>query len=491
MSLRKRPWQAALLAFVTAAALTNAPVHAESNPGAIPVAAGIPEGKAEPPLTLDEVMKSIDLRHPLIVAAMKDQEVAKGDLLAAKGGFDPVWRTRAAVIPVGYYDNGRIDSLLVQPTALGGVSLFAGYRVGTGKFAVYDGKADTLAIGEARAGLSIPLWRDSLIDSRRAALWSAELSPAIAEAAVASTKLELARAAAIRYWNWVEAGRARQVARDLLVLAETRDAALAARVDKGDLAEIERQDNLRTILSRKGNLISVERQWTNAAIELSVFHRDDKGAPIVPHDGRLPTSFPEPAQPSVGTPEAEVQKAIAKRPELFRFAAQKAQLEIEARLAKNGAKPALDFQGVVSKDFGKGPDPLRPVDVELGLVLDIPLLARTASGKLDAATAKGEKLDAQRKFLEDRIGADVKDALGAETAARARVTLARQELALATKLAEAERDAFALGHSTILMVNLREQAAAEAALREVVALADWQRAIAVFRAVTATTPGVT
>lgn len=441
--------------------------------------------KAASALTLDELLASIDARHPLIVAALSDKEIAKGDLLAAQGGFDPVWRTRASTVPIGYYDTGRIDSLIVQPTAVGGVSLFAGYRIGVGSFANYDGKAETLSVGEARAGVTVPLLRDLLIDARRAALWSARLSPAIADATLAATKLELARGAAIRYWNWVEAGRARQVARDLLTLAEARDAALGDRVANGDLAEIERQDNQRTILARKGALVGVERQWANAAIELSVFYRDEKGNPILPHDGQLPAAFPEPAQPSVGTAESEVQKALAKRPELVRFAAQKAQIDVEAALAKNGQKPALDFQAVVSKDFGKGPDSLRPVDVELAVVLDIPLLARTASGKLDAATAKAEKLEAQKKFLVDRIAADVKDALAAEAAARARLSLARQELALASKLAAAERDAFSLGTSTMLMVNLREQYAAEAALKEVVALADWQRAIAVFRAVTA------
>lgn len=484
--MKLRPW---LLACAFAFGVGRA--AADPNASAIPTAAGIPAAKAEPVLGLDEILKSIDERHPLIVAAAKDKEIAKGDLLAAQGGFDPVWRTRASTIPIGYYDTGRLDSLIVQPTALGGASLFAGYRIGVGSFAIYDGKAETMSLGEARAGVTVPLFRDLLIDARRAALWSARLSPAIADATVAATKLELARTASIRYWNWVEAGRARQVARDLLALAETRDAALADRVTKGDLADIERQDNLRTILARKGALVSVERQWTNAAIELSVFYRDEKGNPVIPHDGRLPQAFPEPAQPTVGTVESEVQSALAKRPELVRFEAQKAQIDIEVALAKNGQKPAIDFQAVVSKDFGKGPDSLRPVDVELAVVVDIPLLARTASGKLDAATAKSEKLEAQRKFLVDRIAADVKDALAAETAARVRVALARQELALANKLAQAERDAFALGTSTMLMVNLREQYAAEAALKEVVALADWQRAIAVFRAVTGKLPGMT
>lgn len=438
---------------------------------------------ADVPLALADVMTTLD-RHPLFNAAMKDKAIAEAEVLTATGGFDPVWRTRAIFMPLGYYDHKRLDTLLVQPTAIGGATLFAGYRIGAGNFPIYDGKLETLGFGEARAGINVPLWRDSSIDARRAALWSAKLAPRIADASVTAQKLDLARSAALRYWNWVEAGRALAVARELLKLAEDRDAQLAARVLKGDLAEIERQDNQRAVLARRAAVIAIERGFLNASYELSLFYRDEKGAMKTPDVTRVPSSLPEPSALVVTSVNDAVRDAIAKRPEIVRLVAMREQLSLEAELAENQTKPALDFQTVVSKDFGPGPGYLRPTEVELAIVIDIPLFARTANGKLAAANAKSDKLVAQQKLVEDRITADVKDAIAAEKAARERIALARAELALAKKLADAERDAFALGSSTMLLVNLREQAVAEAAVREVVALADHQRAVAVYRAST-------
>ena len=127
---------------------------------------------------------------------------------------------------------------------------------------------------------------------------------------------------------------------------------------------------------------------------------------------------------------------------------------------------------------------------KLGLVIDLPVLARVGRGKLEAATAKLDKLDLQQTLFKNRLTADVNDALVAEAAARERIQLARTELAVARRLAQAERDALDLGSSTLLVVNLREQAVADAAFKEVSALADYHRAVAVLQAVTASQPGV-
>jgi outer membrane protein TolC len=464
---------------VTAIALAAVTAReAAGQDGAAPAA---PPGSS---LAIEEVVSGAVARHPSVIAALKDRDVAAGEVLAAEGGFDPVWRTRAMLVPVGYYDTQRLDTVVSQPTPFWGTNFFAGYRIGTGNFAVYDGKAQTLDRGEFRAGAAIPLWRDGPIDNRRAALWSANLAPKIADAGVAAQKLEIARAAAIRYWNWVEAGRAKAVGEGLLALAEARDEALAERVSRGDLAAIERQDNQRVILGRRNAVVQLERAFLATSYELSIFLRDPAGAAVTPTASRLPQALPEPRAVVIGSVESEVAKAITKRPELLRLAAQREQIEIEARLAANQARPAVDLQGVVSKDVGNGPYSLRPAEIEIGVLIDIPLLARTAKGKNAQAVAKGEKLDAQRKLLEDRISADVRDALAQEAAARARIDLARAEVRLARTLAEAERDAFTLGQSTILILNLREQAVAEAELKELAAVADHHRAVAVYRAAT-------
>lgn len=73
--------------------------------------------------------------------------------------------------------------------------------------------------------------------------------------------------------------------------------------------------------------------------------------------------------------------------------------------------------------------------------------------------------------------ADVQDALSALRAAQAVLDVVTEEVAVARELEGLERDRFALGDSTQFLVNLRELASADAALREVRALADYQKAL--------------
>ena len=78
--------------------------------------------------------------------------------------------------------------------------------------------------------------------------------------------------------------------------------------------------------------------------------------------------------------------------------------------------------------------------------------------------------------------ADVRDAGSAIVGSHARIDAARQEVRLARDLERLERTRFELGDSTLFFVNLREQATAEAALREIDALADYHKAMAAYEA---------
>ncbi len=84
------------------------------------------------PLELTAVLASVERHHPLVAAAERDRDAADAERRAAEGSFDPQWRTRAFVAPVGYYNPLTIDTALVQPTRLWGATLFAGWRLGEG-----------------------------------------------------------------------------------------------------------------------------------------------------------------------------------------------------------------------------------------------------------------------------------------------------------------------------------------------------------------------
>lgn len=74
--------------------------------------------------------------------------------------------------------------------------------------------------------------------------------------------------------------------------------------------------------------------------------------------------------------------------------------------------------------------------------------------------------------------------MSALRAAGAVLDVLSQEVALARELEGLERDRFALGDSTQFLVNLRELATADAALRETKVLADYQKALVTVDAAT-------
>jgi outer membrane protein TolC len=73
-----------------------------------------------------------------------------------------------------------------------------------------------------------------------------------------------------------------------------------------------------------------------------------------------------------------------------------------------------------------------------------------------------------------------RDACSALKAAYERARVLRQEVEVARQLEVAERVRFELGEGTLFLVNLREQAAYETELREVAAVAEFYRALALY-----------
>lgn len=435
-------------------------------------------------LSLAEVLRSADELYPSIAAARAEVDAAQGEHLSAQGAFDPAWRTRFWTSPVSGYPQTRLDSVVEVPTPLWGTSFFAGYRYGAGDIPVYYRERETLSGGELRAGAVIPLLRNGPIDRRRATIARAELGQQLAGLTLEQQRLELGRLAAFRYWDWVAAGQRRELARALLKLAQDRDSQLAARAQAGEVPAFDRQDNLRALAQREALLVQAQRGVEQASFELSLFLRDEAGQPLQPVDARLPRSFPEPDRSLRAG--ASLDEALARRPDVKRLLAQKKQQEVELAFQKNQLLPGLDVGLAYTQDLGNTPrpelEPLGKPDLEVSAVLDVPLLFRAPLGRIQSARAGVTRLDAQLQLARDRVAVDVRDALSALGAAEERITFTRREVMVSVDLERGERTRFELGDSTLLFVNLREQAAAEARAREIDALADFHKAAAALRA---------
>jgi outer membrane protein TolC len=440
-------------------------------------------------LELDEVLASVDKHYPLLRAAGQERAIAEGELRSANGSaFDPSWVTRAQGQPVGYYGQWQVDSTVTQYTPVWGATAFVGYRFGD-DMPLYYGDRLTKQAGEIRGGVTVPVWRNGPTDRRRSNIWKAEAGIDAAGLSVEQQRLLYGRDASFRYWDWVSAARKREIAEALLAIAVQRDAQVAARAAAGDVPTIERTDNSRLIVQRQGLVAATERDLQKAAIELSLYLRDDAGKPLVPDVSRAPRSFPEPVPIDAHVVQRDADAALARRPEVRRLDALGKQQDLELEYARNQKAPAIDVFVTGSYDLGDSrvarPDLDKPV-VAAGVLVDIPILNRAADGRSKAAEAAKTRIAEQRRFASDRIRADVQDATSALEAARLRAAVARREVDLARQLEDAERTRFDAGDSSLLIVNLREQASAEARAREVDALADYAKARAAYRAATAT-----
>lgn len=440
-------------------------------------------------LTLDEVLASVEAHHPVLVAAAARVRGARGDRLAAEGGFDPKLKAKGQVTPEGFYDIYGVESILEQPTALWGIDLFGGYDIiRATNFPSYDSR-ETLDRGEVKGGLRVPLLQGGWIDPRRAELRTSALQIAEAEALQGADALDLAVSGADAYWSWVAEGESYRVVLALVRLAEARGAQIDIQVDAGAAPEIDRAENLRALLKRREKLVQTQRKLEKAGIKLSLFYRGDNAMPKLPSLTQLPPGVP-PGEP---LPPIELERgttrALADRPELVALAAELEANRVVAELANNQVLPRLDLELTVEKDLGDDRDPktieaLDPLVVKAGVAVDFPLFLRKGRGKAEKAQAKVDSVEAKLAFTRDKIEAEVRDLWSLLSASAARAEVARQAAEVAEAVAEGERARLAAGSTSPFVVNLREQAAADARLVEIEARADLQVALTAWRMVT-------
>lgn len=441
-----------------------------------PAPSGPRPEKLLPPLTLERLLESVDRYYPSLLAALKERDIADGKLLSAQGEFDLKLKSQGLFDPAGTYVHSQYSAGLEQATTLWGTTIGGGYRLGRGSFSSSDiTKLETLSQGEWRGGFRVPLLRDGYTDRRRTDVKLAGTGQRLADLTVQQQRIIVVRAATRRYWDWVATGRRRQIAKSLLDLAQARASQIRESVDAGQVAAIELTENERLILNRRGNIVLAERALQQAAIELSLYFRDDSGEPSVPSAEQLPAGFPEPRPPDPGGLPKDIRLAQTRRPEVLSLQVEREQSQLEVRLSRNQMLPNVDVFLGYSRDSGLGRSILRPPEVETGVVVEIPLQRRKAQGKLRSEQAKIEQINQKERLARDRVAAEIRDAYSALEAAADRLRVVREEVQVALKLEDAERTRFELGDSTLFVVNLRELATADAAFQEINAIADYHR----------------
>jgi len=385
------------------------------------------------------------------------------------------------VIPRGTYERRTLEVEVKQRTPFA-VDFFAGYRFTEGTLPVYKGDLETLTGGEFRAGARASILRGLAIDPERASQRIAGLEAEIASCSRRWVEIELGVGAAAAYWKWVATGQKLAVATLLLSVAQQREAALNERAAQGSLPTIAVVDNYQLVLARKAKQIDARQAFGQAAVELSLYLRDQDGRTRVAAADVLPTRIaPVPAGVLSKKLPADFPNH---RPDICVLQRKRAQEIVKLDLQKNTRLPTLDLEGFLSQDVGQGDPRLAPAEAGIGLRFEMPLFLRKARGETERAAAAVGLRTAELRGAEDGVGAEVASARVRLRAAIETAELAVKRTAAADRLAEGERERFRQGMSDLVTVNLREITAAEAAELQIEALADSQIALAAYRAAT-------
>jgi outer membrane protein TolC len=431
-------------------------------------------------LTFGQFLRRVLLANPLSESALLEQAIAEAELQSALGGFDPLLLARYDYKEIsGRESFSRMDAgVEATINALFGPKVSAGFQRNIGSSV--DPEARTPLGGYFDLGLAVPLWQGVQTDRRRTALEKANLRPLLANAQQQLEVNALLRSAALQYWSWTEAFEQLAIARAVLDISVARVNFIAARARRGEVAALDSIEALQEVERRRGDAFRAQRVFEQSSIDLAVFLWSGVGSDLRRGLAK-PDSLNE--RPSVMPPlpgltqqqiATDRTNALTLRPEMQRIDFTRQNTALDLNLAREAQKPFIEtkVEWLYPSAGGAGTS---LENFKVGANFSMPLLFRTANAQTDLLTIALDRVELQRVQAGRLVQADVDNALNALLRAQDRTIAAEREVNYATLMEDGERKRFAAGETTLLVVNLRERAAAEARVRLVTARADYLR----------------
>jgi len=427
-------------------------------------------------LSLEEAYANINAFHPKLAGALLGIENANAQVKRAYGTLDP--RLEAEVTAKRESDKFKQQTAQADLTVplYWGQKIFAGWKRNLGFF---DQDFTTPLPGEASVGIAIPLWRNILIDKNRSQILKAEVQPTIAENERIEIRNELFKKSAEKYWQWVGSYKKFIINNRVLLLAQQRAEGINEQILRGERPRIDSVENYQEIQRRLGSLIKARRNYEKATIAFQLFLWSKDGTPADIPDNVIPKDFPSISLLSLDQYTKDRSESLTRRPEISLNRAEKRIADVSRDFANEQWKPDINLKfAPFSEQLDDG---VNRLDYKVGLNLSMPLLFRDANGQLAEAEIKQQLTDLKLFLLQRDVQAQVDDAASELLANYEQYLVARNERIAAERLENAERELFDRGESDIFRVNFRERFTAQAAEKEVDALAEYYEAVARYR----------
>ncbi|MZH02054.1 MAG: TolC family protein [Nitrospinae bacterium] len=423
-------------------------------------------------LTLQSVLSQVEENHPLLKGSQTEKMVASGKLLEALGEFEPTivndWELERLAKQNSNESVGFNDTFVQMRHK-------SGFRAGIGDVRVAD-----MAIGSSSQplmGIAIPLLRGLNTNPEHAKLKKNSLADDQARLEIQQTRQELYFGAAAQYWNWVAAWKFLEIQKGAVKVAEERLAQLIKQGSAGSIPTFNIVEGKQEVQRRRDGLIKAKRKVDEEKLKLDLFLWEDDSLNSV-NNYRAPILPPPQKIYSVHDLEEGKKRAASVRPEVQMVNLEAELNQIDLKLAENNLLPDLTLEAEPTRKPGEF---VLGLGYRFGVRLSFPFYQKKARGELLQKTGKEQQLKLRKKYQLKKVALDVENAHSAVTRAEERIGVSKEVLELAKKLEKGERTRFKHGATTLLIVNMRERNVLKATKEWITAMADYQKAQALYQ----------
>lgn len=434
--------------------------------------------------SLNDLQAIVLENHPIIKQAFLLGDEAQAKILSALGKFDPKLESHFARKQFGhkdYYSNWQSE--LKVPLWLAGADLKIGYDKNYGEYTnpqYYTGRD-----GLTGVGLNIPIGQGLIIDERRNTLKQAKAMAKYADAEQVKEILTVWFDAVKEYWNWYYTYKQFQLLKNGVDLAETRYEAIVRQTLLGDKPPIDSVEAFIMVQDRKIQLTKLEVELQNATIVLSNYLWDANNVPV-----ELPNyAIPQGIDSTYGdVDKIKINElfdyALNQHPEVLKLQSKGEQLDIETAYRKEMLKPKVDLSGSLLTrrntfgDYYPGYYDFNWNNYKVGVNFAFPLFLRAERGKLREVKIKRQDVDYDLFQMNRNIKNNITSSYN--TLSGYKRLLLQQDVNVTSQqtLLTAEIQKFALGESTLFLINSRETKLIDMKIKREELVTNYQKKIA-------------
>ena len=409
-------------------------------------------------LTYEKYIDIVKTHHPVMYQSQLLDQMAASNSKMARGGFDPKiegdWNHKS-FDDKNYYS--LINTAIKIPTWYG-IDLKAGYNRNDGQFL---NESDFLpSRGLWNAGISVPLGKGFVIDERRAELKKADVYRSITEQQRTLMINEILYEASIAYLNWQTAAQQLDIANEGVTLAKERLDGTRQSFINGDKPAIDTLESFISVQSRELDYQKANQNLENAILTINNY---------LWIEGEVPLEIGSNTNPSVlditllreATDAATLvqNEWIRQHPELLLYDYKITDIDIDQKLAREELKPdvRIAYNPLLAVANDALVDQFNANDYKLGASISYPILQRKQRGKIELNQIKIQDTNFEKSIKSQALRIKLDTYINNINQTKAQFDLLNATTDNYRKMLVAENRKFAIGESSIFLVNSRER----------------------------------